>query len=140
MRTDKVDSDFNRGAYRYNNCLAFGDYYSKDNKFTYVVFTDISYKRFKASKDSWKKKPDDINKRRNCKIIFITNKQLMDFNHPLADYYFMKSARALVLDAKLGTSYTAKQKYGSSTGSYFWCLSSDTIEIKNYPTKRVRRS
>ena len=58
--------------------------------------------------------------------------------HPWADYYFMKAVRELVFDAKLGTTYEAKKKYGSGLGSYFWCLSPEVIEI--YPTKRVRRS
>ena len=141
MRTDKIAHDFNYRAYRYNNCLAYE--YSDYNTpgFTYVVFTDISYKRFKASKDSWRKNLQHVDKRRNSKILFITNKQLMDFNHPLADYHFMKAVRNLVFDAKLGTSYEAKEKYGSSTGSYFWCLRSETIEIKpRNPKKRVRQS
>jgi len=139
MRTDKIEYNFNYRAYRYNNCLAF-EYFDYDSsEFTYIVFTDISYKRFKASKNSWRMDLEHVNKRGNSKIVFITNKQLMDFNHPLADYYFMKAVRILVFDAKLGTTYEAKEKYGSNVGSYFWCLRSDTIEIKpRNPTKRVR--
>jgi uncharacterized protein YlbG (UPF0298 family) len=138
MRTNQLDSDFNRAACRFNNCLAYQQYEGEQAGFIYIVFTDISYKRFKASKGSWQKTLSHVRKRTDDKIVFITNKQLMDFTHPLADYHFMKTVRSLVFDAKLGTRYEAKKKYGSSTGSYFWCLSSDTIEI--YPRKRVRRS
>jgi hypothetical protein len=140
MRTDKIDSDFNFGACRYNNCLAFEkyDYAKKISKI--IVFTDISYRRFKAHKDSWNKTLNTVHRSNNSKIIFITNKQLLDMTHPLADYHFMKAVRSLVFDAKLGTVYIAEKKYGSSSGPYFWCLSSDTIEMKNYPKKRVRQS
>jgi hypothetical protein len=138
MRTDKIDSDFNLGARRYNNCLAFEKYDHAKDRFNIIVFTDISYKRFKATKDSWNKTLNKVSRYRDSKITFITNKQLMDMTHPWADYYFMKAVRELVFDAKLGTTYEAKKKYGSSLGSYFWCLSPEVIEI--YPTKRVRRS
>jgi uncharacterized protein YlbG (UPF0298 family) len=138
MRTDKIDSDFNFGACRYNNCLAFEQYDYAKGRYNIIVFTDVSYKRFKARKDSWSKTLGKVRGYRDSKIIFITNKQLMDMIHPLADYHFMKAVRNLVFDAKLGTTYEANRKHGSSTGSYFWCLSSDITEI--YPRKRVRQS
>jgi hypothetical protein len=138
MRTDKIDSSFNYNACRYNNCLAYEQFDYDSPGFTYIVFTDISYKRYKASKDSWRHELKSVRKGQYDKVLFITNKQLLDMTHPLADYHFMKAVRNLVFDAKLGTRYEADKKYGSTFGSYFWCLSSDTIEI--YPTKRVRRS
>ena len=55
MRTDKIDSDFNFGACRYNNCLAFEQYDYAKGRYNIIVFTDVSYKRFKARKDSWSK-------------------------------------------------------------------------------------
>jgi hypothetical protein len=140
MRTNKIGSDFNYRAYRFNNCLAYEQYDSERRVHTYIVFTDISYRRFKASDSLWKDKLQPVHKGKYRKILFMTNKQLMDMTHPLADYHFMKDVRALVFDAKLGTRYEAKRQCSTSTGSYFWCLSSDTIEMKSYPKKRVRRS
>jgi len=139
MRTNKIDSDFNYRAYRFNNCLAYEQYKGEHKGYTYIVFTDISYRRFKSSRGSWKEELRPIRKGKDHKILFITNKQLMDMTHPLADYHFMKAVRALVFDAKLGTRYEATRQHSISTGSYFWCLSSDTIEIKNYPKKRLRQ-
>jgi hypothetical protein len=140
MRTDKIDTDFNYRAYRFNNCLAYQQYNGEQQGYTYIVFTDISYRRFKASKGSWRDELEPVRRGKHHKILFMTNKQLMDMTHPLADYHFMKAVRALVFDAKLGTRYEAKRQRSTSTGSYFWCLSSDTIEIKSYPKKRVRQS
>jgi hypothetical protein len=140
MRTNKIGSDFNYRAYRFNNCLAYEQYDGEKGIHTYIVFTDISYRRFKASKGSWKDELEPVRRGKYRKILFMTNKQLMDMTHPLADYHFMKDVRALVFDAKLGTRYEATRQYSTSTGSYFWCLSSDTIEMKSYPKKRVRQS
>jgi|LakMenEpi03Aug12_release.lakeMendotaPanAssembly.Ray.scaffolds.fasta_scaffold778983_1 hypothetical protein len=140
MRTNKIGSDFNYRAYRFNNCLAYEQYDDEKGVYTYIVFTDISYRRFKASNRSWKDELQPVRRGKYHKILFMTNKQLMDMTHPLADYHFMKDVRALVFDAKLGTRYEAKRQRSTSTGSYFWCLSSDTIEMKSYPKKRVRQS
>ena len=121
MRTSDLPSDFNFNAVRYDNCLAYKTI-AYDSKYRYIlyVFTGVSYKRYesvsiydtfhqchKASKDP------------RVKVIFITNKQLLDLTHPLANYHFIKDVKRLVFDGKKGTRYNGGSYYN---GNYFDCL------------------
>lgn len=119
MKTDRLHNAYEFGIYR--NRLACT--YTLKGKYTIIVFKDISAKRCSRK-----------NKFQPCRraSIFISNKNLMDFTHPLADYCFMQEARKLVFDAKLGTRYEYKYKSGGGCGGYFDGLHAHMIEIRPY--------
>jgi len=129
MRTDKINSDFDMHACRFNNCLAYEHYDYKKSRFIYLVFTDISHKRFKASGNNiWRETLPYINKTSRNSIIFITNKQLLDMTHPFANYHFIKDIKKLVFDAKIGTKYNRGDYFN---GSYFDCLQVGNVPKPN---------
>jgi len=84
----------------YNNKPAYQDYYNK----TIYVFKDISAKRIKTGNDFSRDN-------RYCKIVFVTNKQLLSMD-------YMEQVKNCVFDGKLGTQYRTDGCYGS----YHFCL------------------
>jgi len=116
MRTNQTgNSNYNFGVYQGN--LAY-ETRNKD-KYYLIVFTDISGKRYRHS--SYDDKPTDqvrqLHHTKWNKVIFITNKQLLDKNHPFSEWGFIADVMELVFDGKRGTRYQTN----SSCGGYFWC-------------------
>lgn len=125
MRTNKLDFDFQWNVKRWDNCLAYND-----STIVYV-FTDISYKRYKKGEYDFRFRLENYkNIKGNAKVIFVTNKQLMNFSMPYANKHFIQEARNLVFDGKIGTRYKSKSKSCSTYGSYFACLRSDNLYIE----------
>jgi len=129
MRTNKLHDHFNWSAGRWNNRLSFSHFDCSTKIHTIYVFTGISHKRLKKTYCSW---DTDHNRYRDVKVIFVSNKQLMDFSMPYANMHFIQEARNLVFDGKIGTRYKSKSKSCSTYGSYFNCLRSDNITIQPY--------
>lgn len=125
MRTNKLDFDFQWNVTRWDNCLAYDDW-----KIVYV-FTDISYKRYKKGEYDFKFRMGNYKDiKGNAKVVFVTNKQLMDFSMPYADKGFIQEVRNLVFDGKIGTRYKSRSKSCHSSGTYFSCLRSDNLHIQ----------
>lgn len=126
MRTSDLPRDFNFNAVRYDNCLAYKTiaYDSKYSSIIYV-FTGVSYRRYESVSiyDTFHQCHKAI-KNPKVKVIFITNKQLMDLTHPLAKYHFVKDVKRLVFDGKKGTRYNSGGYY---SGDYFDCLKAGKV-------------
>jgi hypothetical protein len=121
----------------YNKCAAVrsterhsitGEY-----KSTIYVFTGISPKRVSKRKYYKTIASNDLKDNYRDKVVFITNEQLMDMNHPLFDRFY--TARALVFDGKFGTRYESKGSGWSASGSYFHCIQSKLHEIRPRGTR-----
>lgn len=128
MRTNQLHDHFNWHAGRWNNRLSYSHFDCSTKIHTIYVFTGISHKRLKRTFCRWD--TDHSRHKKYAKVIFVSNKQLMDFSMPYADMYFIQDARKLVFDAKRGTRYESKSKSCSTSGSYFSCLHSDTFTIQ----------
>ena len=127
MRTNQLHEHFNWHASRWNNRLSYSHFDCSPKIHTIYVFTGISHKRLKKTDCLW---DTDHNRHKDAKVIFVSNKQLMDFSMPYADMYFIQDARKLVFDAKRGTRYKSESKSCSTSGSYFSCLRSDNLTIQ----------
>lgn len=108
MRTEDLHSSYNYASYK-GRLARTQNVRIKDVHKTYLfVFVDMSSKRLSRK--------NEMNTRWVDKIIFITNKQLMDENNQWFEYGFSSDVRQLI-DSKAGTRYTTR----SSSGFYQHC-------------------
>jgi len=118
MKTEDLHSSYNYKSYkgRLANHQSMYSGPNKPYKQYLFVFVDMSSKRLS--------KKDEINTRWVDKVIFITNKQLMDENNQWFDYGFSADIRQLI-DSKAGTRYRTI----SRSGSYQHCLGKGVIPV-----------
>lgn len=110
MRTNKLHSEYNYRSYKgrlANEQIRINGSNGKTDIHLFV-FTGISSKRLVTKREAVI--------RDYTKVIFITNKQLMDENNKWFDYGFFSDIRQLI-DSKAGTRYHTR----SSIGSYQFC-------------------